>query len=79
MHADILRKFDNMVEVVMPKLPSSFDSISDPEGRAALLWLLGEYGEVSVPAACMVLYYKMKHFCFHTAITSFFCLHCVYT
>ncbi|XP_064391971.1 uncharacterized protein LOC135339670 [Halichondria panicea] len=42
---NILRKFDNMVEVVLPKLPSSFDSISDPEGRAALLWILGEYGE----------------------------------
>ena len=45
---DILRKFDHMTEVIVPKLPTSFDYVTDPEGRAALLWILGEYGEVSV-------------------------------
>ena len=44
--ADILRKFDNMVEVILPQLPTSFSSISDPEGKGALIWILGEYGEV---------------------------------
>lgn len=44
---DILRKFDDMVEVILPQLPTSFSSISDPEGRSALIWILGEYGEVS--------------------------------
>ncbi len=46
LHVDILRKFDNMVEVILPQLPNDFDSITDPEGKAALLWILGEYGEV---------------------------------
>ena len=45
--SDILRKFDNMVEVILPQLPCNFECISDPEGRAALLWILGEYGEVN--------------------------------
>ena len=45
--ADILRKFDDMVEVILPQLPTSFSTISDPEGRGALIWILGEYGEVS--------------------------------
>ena len=44
--ADILRKFDDMIEVILPQLPTSFDSIVDPEGKAALIWILGEYGEV---------------------------------
>jgi len=44
---DILRKFDDMVEVILPQLPTSFSSITDPEGRSALIWILGEYGEVS--------------------------------
>ena len=44
--ADILRKFDNMVEVILPQLPTSFSRISDPEGKGALIWILGEYGEV---------------------------------
>ena len=44
--SDILRKFDDMLESVLPKLPVSFNEISDPEGKAALLWILGEYGEV---------------------------------
>ena len=43
---DILRKFDDMIEVILPQLPTSFDTITDPEGKAALLWILGEYGEV---------------------------------
>ena len=45
-YIDILRKFDDMIEVILPQLPTSFDSITDPEGRAALVWVLGEYGEV---------------------------------
>ena len=44
--ADILRKFDNLVEVILPQLPSFVEPSSDPEGRVALIWILGEYGEV---------------------------------
>lgn len=43
---DILRKFDDMIEVILPQLPTSFDTVTDPEGKAALIWILGEYGEV---------------------------------
>ena len=50
---DILRKFDDILECVLPKLPASFREFTDPEGKAALLWILGEYGEVGV--ACSVL------------------------
>ena len=46
LNSDILRKFDNMVEVILPQLPSDFEAVVDPEGKAALLWILGEYGEV---------------------------------
>ncbi len=42
----ILRKFENMVEVILPQLPSDFESLVDPSGKAALIWILGEYGEV---------------------------------
>ena len=42
----ILRKFDDMVEVILPQLPTSFDAIADPDGKAALIWILGEYAEV---------------------------------
>ena len=45
--AGILRKFDDMVEVILPQLPTSFETIADPEGKAALIWILGEYGEVT--------------------------------
>lgn len=44
--AGLLRKFDDMVEVILPQLPTSFEAIVDPEGKAALIWILGEYGEV---------------------------------
>ena len=45
---DILRKFDTMMESVIPQLPTSFDDVSDPDGKSALIWMLGEYGEVHV-------------------------------
>jgi AP-4 complex subunit beta-1 len=51
---DILRKFDDMIEVILPQLPTSFDTVTDPEGKAALLWILGEYGE-SLPNTPYVL------------------------
>jgi hypothetical protein len=35
-----------MVEVILPQLPTNFDSVSDAEGKAAFVWILGEYGEV---------------------------------
>ncbi len=47
MFVGILRKFDDMVEVILPQLPRTFDDIVDPDGKAALIWILGEYGEVS--------------------------------
>lgn len=50
--ADILRKFDDMIEVILPQLPTSFDSIVDAEGKAALIWILGEYGEVRTYSNC---------------------------
>ena len=42
----ILRRFEDMVEVILPQLPMNFDSVSDAEGKAAFIWILGEYGEV---------------------------------
>lgn len=45
-YADILRKFDHMGEVILPQLPTDIGSIIDPYGKAALIWILGEYGEV---------------------------------
>ena len=50
LYIDILRKFDTMVESIIPQLPTSFEDVTDPDGKSALIWILGEYGEVQ---ACM--------------------------
>ena len=34
------------MESVIPQLPTSFEDVSDPDGKSALIWMLGEYGEV---------------------------------
>lgn len=54
--ADILRKFDDMIEVILPQLPTTFDSIVDAEGKAALIWILGEYGEVRIYSVTLCTY-----------------------
>ena len=35
-----------MLDFVLPKLPVTLVEFSDSKGKAALLWILGEYGEV---------------------------------
>ena len=37
-----------MLEVILPSLPTTAAGMSAPEGRAAFVWILGEYGDVSV-------------------------------
>mmetsp|Transcript_17792 Transcript_17792/g.43541 ORF Transcript_17792/g.43541 Transcript_17792/m.43541 type:complete len:791 (+) Transcript_17792:1027-3399(+) len=42
---DILRKFPDRYEDVIPSLQTVLKSVEAPEGRAAVVWLIGEYGE----------------------------------
>ena len=50
---DVLREFDTLVEVIIPQLPASFKGITNADGKCALIWILGEYGEVGCNGACM--------------------------
>ena len=43
---DVLREFDTLVEVILPHLPTSFKAMTEEDGKSALIWILGEYGEV---------------------------------
>ena len=66
--SDILRKFDNLIEVILPQLPTTFDSIIDQEGKSALIWILGEYGEVYtnikyMRATCVYMLYTCSTYC----------------
>ena len=51
--ADVLREFDTLVEVIIPQLPDSFKGITDADGKSALIWILGEYGEVGCNSKLM--------------------------
>jgi len=42
---DILRKFPDRYEDVIPSLQKILSSVEASEGRAAVVWLIGEYGE----------------------------------
>ena len=46
--SEILRNYESMLEVILPSLPTTVDGMSAPEGKAAFVWILGEYGDVSV-------------------------------
>ena len=47
-YIDVVREYDTLVEVIIPQLPTSFKGITDADGKSALIWILGEYGEVLV-------------------------------
>ena len=42
----ILRQDESLEELILPELPKNSSIISEVEGKAALIWILGEYGEV---------------------------------
>ncbi|XP_065187426.1 AP-4 complex subunit beta-1-like [Sycon ciliatum] len=42
---DLMRKYTWMAEAILPQLPSCLEIVQDSEGRAALVWMLGEHGE----------------------------------
>lgn len=41
----ILRQDESLEELILPELPKNSSIISEVEGKAALIWILGEYGE----------------------------------
>ncbi len=45
-YVEIALSCDSMVAMILPYLPSSVLNVSEPEGKAALIWMLGEYGKV---------------------------------
>ncbi|GAB5359852.1 hypothetical protein AAMO2058_000577600 [Amorphochlora amoebiformis] len=47
---DILRKFPDRYEDVIPSLQKVLKSVESPEGRASVIWLIGEYGETITDA-----------------------------
>jgi vesicle coat complex subunit len=44
--ADILRKYPGQFESIISKICQNLEQIKDPEGRAAGLWIIGEYGSL---------------------------------
>ena len=43
---DILRKHPSLGSVMVPHLPRALRFIEDPQGKASVIWLLGELGDV---------------------------------
>ena len=49
---EILRNYESMLEVVLPSLPKSVEDDVTDRGKAAYIWILGEFGDVSVMVVC---------------------------
>lgn len=42
---DIFRKYPNQYEGIIPTLCASLEELDEPEAKASLIWILGEYAE----------------------------------
>ena len=42
---DIFRKYPNKYESIIAQLCENLDSLDEPEARAAMVWIIGEYAE----------------------------------
>ena len=45
MSQDIFRKYPNKYETIISTLCENLDSLDEPEARAAMIWIVGEYAE----------------------------------
>lgn len=43
---DLLRKYPQMANVIIPEIKKCLKSLDDPDAKAAVVWMLGEYGAV---------------------------------
>lgn len=43
---DLLRKYPQMANVIIPEIKKCLKSLEDPEAKTAVVWMLGEYGAV---------------------------------
>ena len=43
---DILRKYPERYEEIIPALEKCLKLVSEPEGKAAVIWMIGEYGDL---------------------------------
>ena len=44
-HQDIFRKYPHKYEGIIPALCENLDTLDEPEAKASLIWILGEYAE----------------------------------
>ena len=42
---DIFRKYPNKYESIIATLCENLDSLDEPDARAAMIWIVGEYAE----------------------------------
>ena len=42
---DIFRKYPHSYEGIIPTLCASLDELDEPEAKASLIWIIGEYAE----------------------------------
>ena len=42
---DIFRKYPNKYEGIIPTLCQNLDALDEPEAKASLIWIIGEYAE----------------------------------
>ena len=44
---DIFRKYPNKYESIIATLCENLDTLDEPEARASMIWIIGEYAERS--------------------------------
>ena len=58
--ADLVRKYSDASSDIVSHLASSVDVVTSSEGRAAIVWMLGEFGHVSQQSSWLGLYLDVK-------------------
>ena len=56
--ADLLLKYEKSAIAVLPQIGECLNIVQDPKGIAAVIWIIGEYGQVWCPLLSFCMCYK---------------------
>ena len=60
---DMFRKYPNRYEAIIPALCENLDSLDEPEAKAAMIWIIGEYAQ-RIENANELIEYFLENFKF---------------
>ena len=58
---DLLLKYEKSAIAILPEIAECLEIVQDPKGLSAIIWILGEYGEVQSDVEVIDLNFTLRY------------------